>query len=103
VRLLGYSDLDFSGAWPAGQMTLYHNLDLDEGVSAGQNSPMTRQDAMHLFYNLLTAKTKQGQTYLTVLKPTLPLLTTAGEIDGWPSSTPLWRGPWSWKQAGRPK
>ncbi len=81
VRLLGYSDLDFSGAWPAGQMTLYHNLDLDEGVSVGQNSPMTRQDAMHLFYNLLTAKTKQGQTYLTVLKPTLPLLTTAGEID----------------------
>lgn len=81
VRLLGYSDSDFSGAWPAGQMTLYHSLDLDEGVSAGQNSPMTRQDAMYLFYNLLTAKTRQGQTYISVLKPTLPLLNSAGEID----------------------
>lgn len=81
VRLLGYSDSDFSGAWPAGQMTLYHNLDLDEGVSAGQNSPMTRQDAMYLFYNLLTAKTKAGQTYLNVLKPTLSLVNLAGEID----------------------
>lgn len=81
VRLLGYADSDFSGAWPAGQMTLYHNLDLDEGVSAGQNSPMTRQDAMYLFYNLLTAKTKQGQAYISVLKPTLPLLNSAGEID----------------------
>ena len=81
VRLLGYADNDFSGAWPAGQMTLYHNLDLDEGIAAGQDSPMTRQDAMYLFYNLLTVKTKQGQTYLTALKPTLPLLNAAGEID----------------------
>ena len=81
VRLLGYADSDFSGAWPAGQMTLYRNLDLDEGITAGQDSPMTRQDAMYLFYNLLTAKTRQGQTYISVLKPTLPLLNAAGEID----------------------
>lgn len=81
VRLLGYSDADFSGAWPAGQMTLYHNLDLDEGVAAGQNDSMTRQDAMYLFYNLLTAKTRQGQTYLNVLKPTLNLVNLSGEID----------------------
>lgn len=78
VRLLGYQDSDFSGAWPAGQMTLYHNLDLDEGITIGQNSPMTRQDAMYLFYNLLTAKTKQGQVYLMTLGHSL---TAAGEID----------------------
>lgn len=78
VRLLGYSDLDFSGAWPSGQMTLYHNLDLDEGISIGQDNPMTRQDAMHLFYNLLTAKTKQGQPYLLTLGHSL---TPTGEID----------------------
>ena len=81
VRLLGYSDSDFSGAWPAGQMTLYRNLDLDEGVAAGQDSPMTRQDAMYLFYNLLTAKTRQGQVYLNTLKPTLNLVGPGGEID----------------------
>lgn len=78
VRLLGYSDADFSGAWPAGQMTLYRNLDLDEGISIGQDGYMTRQDAMYLFYNLLTAKTKQGQTYLLTLGHAL---TPTGEID----------------------
>ena len=78
VRLLGYQDSDFSGAWPAGQMTLYRNLDLDEGITIGQNSPMTRQDAMYLFYNLLTARTKQGQVYLMTLGHSL---TAAGEID----------------------
>ena len=78
VRLLGYQDSDFSGAWPAGQMTLYRNLDLDEGITIGQDSPMTRQDAMYLFYNLLTAKTKQGQVYLMTLGHSL---TATGEID----------------------
>lgn len=78
VRLLGYTDADFSGAWPAGQMTLYHNLDLDKGISIGQDAPMTRQDAMCLFYNLLTARTKTGQVYLNTLGHAL---TPAGEID----------------------
>ena len=78
VRLLGYSDADFSGAWPAGQMALYRNLDLDEGISIGPDGAMTRQDAMYLFYNLLTAPTKTGQTYLT---PLGHALTATGEID----------------------
>lgn len=78
VRLLGYSDADFSGAWPTGQMALYRNLDLDEGISIGPDGAMTRQDAMNLFYNLLTAPTKTGQTYLTTLGHAL---TATGEID----------------------
>ena len=78
VRLLGYSDSDFSGAWPAGQMALYYKEDLDEGITIGQTSAMTRQDAMYLFYNLLTAATKAGTPYLTSLG--YPL-TAAGEID----------------------
>jgi len=79
VRLLGYSDGDFStGVWGAGQMTLYHNLDLDEGISLTRDEAMTRRDAMCLFYNLLTAQTKTGQVYLTTLGHRL---TAAGEID----------------------
>lgn len=78
VRLLGYSDSDFSGAWPSGQMALYYKEDLDEGITIGQTSPMTRQDAMYLFYNLLTASTKTGTAYLTSLG--YPL-TATGEID----------------------
>lgn len=78
VRLLGYADSDFSGAWPSGQMTLYRNLDLDEGITIGQNATMTRLDAMRLFYNLLTARTKTGQVYLNILGHNL---TPSGEID----------------------
>lgn len=78
LRLLGYSDGDFSGVWPTGQMTLYRNLDLDEGISIGPDDNMKRQDAMRLFYNLLTTPNKQGQTYLNLLGHSL---NAAGEID----------------------
>ncbi len=64
VRLLGYRDSDFASAWPTGQLALYRSLDLDEGVAAaGKDDLMTRGDCLHLFYNLLTAPTKQGGTY----------------------------------------
>ena len=78
LRLLGYQDSDFSGAWPSGQMALYRTLGLDAGVSAGQEDAITRRDALYLFYNLLTAQTKSGQVYLTTLGHSL---TASGEID----------------------
>lgn len=66
LRLLGYTNADFSGSFPAGQMSMYKTLDLDEGITIGQNDTMTRQDAMYLFYNLLTAPSKTtGQPYLS--------------------------------------
>lgn len=78
LRLLGYQDQDFSGVWPAGQMALYRSLELDEGITTQSSAPMTRRDTMCLFYNLLTAPTKEGKPYLTMLgKP----LTSSGEID----------------------
>lgn len=78
LRLLGYQDSDFSGAWPSGQMALYRTLGLNAGVSAGQEDAITRRDALYLFYNLLTAPTKSGQVYLTTLGHSL---TSSGEID----------------------
>ena len=45
-------------------------------VQAG--TELKRQDAMYLFYNLMTAKNKEGQAYLTTLGYSL---TQAGEID----------------------
>ena len=80
LRLLGYQNSDFSGAYPAGQMAAYHNLDLDEGISASQNSSMTRRDSLYLFYNLMTARTKDGSAYyLNTLQA--GLVNTRGEID----------------------
>jgi len=79
LRLLGYADSDFSGSFPSGQMALYRTLKLDDGLAATANTDtLTREDAMYLLYNLLTAKTKSGITYLTTLGHTL---TASGEID----------------------
>lgn len=79
LRLLGYDNADFSGAGYSGQMAKYRALGLDSGVAASaESTPLTRQDAMYLFYNLLTAPTKSGQIYLTTLGHSL---TAAGEID----------------------
>lgn len=79
LGLLGYDASDFSGAYPAGQLAMYHSLKLDRGVSvSAASAPLTRQDAMYLFYNLMTAKTKGGEVYLVSLGHSL---NAAGEID----------------------
>lgn len=68
LSLLGYGPGDFSGAFPTGQLAMYHNLKLSTGVTASQAaSPLTRQDAAYLFYNLLSAKTKEGIPYIQSL------------------------------------
>lgn len=79
VRLLGYRDADFSSAWPTGQLALYRSLDLDEGIKAAkQDDLLTREDCLHLFYNLLTVSTKQGQPYGNTLGCAL---NAQGEVD----------------------
>lgn len=79
VRLLGYQDSDFTSPWPAGQMALYRSLDLDAGVTAqGGTDLLSRQDCLHIFYNLLCAPTKQGQSYSNSLGHTL---NQDGEVD----------------------
>ena len=64
LRLLGYQDSDFTGVWPSGQMAQYRALKLNEGVTAGQDSAMTRRDALYLFYNLMITKNKEGSYLL---------------------------------------
>ena len=81
LRLLGYEDSQFTGVWPSGQMAQYRALDLDQGIAIGQDSAMTRRDAMYLFYNLLLTKDTSGQYYLNTLEPTLNLVNSSGELD----------------------
>lgn len=81
LRLLGYEDSEFTGVWPSGQMAQYRALKLNEGITLGQDSSMTRRDAMYLFYNLMLTKNKAGTYYLNVLEPTLNLVNTSGELD----------------------
>lgn len=104
LSLLGYGSGDFSGSYPTGQLSIYHSLKLDRGVTAASaSSPLTRQDAVYLFYNLLSAKTKEGTPYIQSLghsldasgKPDLVSLIN-GEMEGpivaqngWQSSLPF--------------
>lgn len=79
VRLLGYQDSDFNSPWPAGQMALLRSLDLDAGLSARDGlDALTRQDCLHLFYNLLCAKNKSGQDHINLLGS---ILNQDGEVD----------------------
>ena len=79
LQLLGYGPQDFSGSYPTGQLSLYHSLKLDRGVLAsGASDAMTRQDATYLFYNLLSASTKEGTPYITALGYSL---NSAGQVD----------------------
>ena len=81
LRLLGYSDGDFTGVWPSGQMAQYRALKLNEGITIGQNTNMTRRDAMYLFYNLMITRNTSGTYHLNVLEPALNLVSQSGEID----------------------
>lgn len=81
LKLLGYENSDFTGAYPAGQMAAYRNLNLDEGISASANSPLTRGDVLCLFYNLMTTKNKSGVYYLNVLEAGKNLVSADGVID----------------------
>ncbi len=104
LSLLGYGPGDFSGSYPTGQLAMYRSLKLDRGVTAvNASSPLTRQDAVFLFYNLLSAKTKEGAPYIQQLghsldasgKPDLVSLIN-GQMEGpivaqsgWRSSLPF--------------
>ena len=79
LGLLGYTAQDYSGAYPTPQLALYRSRGLDKGVSAQRaTDSLTRQDAMYLFYNLLTAQTKEGSVYVSQLGYSL---NAAGELD----------------------
>lgn len=104
LSLLGYGPGDFSGSYPTGQLAMYNSLKLNRGVTASQAaSPLTRQDAVFLFYNLLSAQTREGSPYIQELghsldasgKPDLVSLIN-GQMDGpviaqsgWQSSLPF--------------
>ena len=79
LGLLGYTAADLPGTYPMGQLAMYRNLGLDDGVQVGAaDSLLTRQDAMYLFYNLLSADTKAGAPYISALGYGL---NAAGEVD----------------------
>ena len=100
LALLGYTAEDFSGAYPTPQLALYRSLGLDQGVSAQKAAgSLTRQDAMYLFYNLLTAPRRRGRsTPSSWAAPSPP----AVSWTWWVSSMGRWRAPWWPPATGAP-
>ncbi|MDD3168484.1 MAG: hypothetical protein PHC91_03345, partial [Eubacteriales bacterium] len=79
LKLLGYSQSDFVGAFPYGQMNIYSNNGLSENIVGGIGTLMTKGDGANLLYNLMGTTMKDGsKTYAESLGYTL---NDSGEVD----------------------
>jgi len=67
LKLLGYTNADLVGSYPSAQLSNFYLLGLGDGVKAKQGQKLTREDAMHMFYNMMHTKTKAGQIYAQTL------------------------------------
>ena len=67
LKVLGYTDADFTGTYPNGQLALYRSLKLNKNITAAQGSTLTRRDCAHLIYNTLTAKNRNQIVHATTL------------------------------------
>ena len=77
LKLLGYDSSSLAGSFPYAQLNKAGSLGLRSQIQTKHGQAITRQDCANLFYNLLTAKTSNGQVYATTLGYTL----TNGEVD----------------------
>ena len=79
LRLLGYSDADIGGIWPASQMAMGKSIGLTNGVGLTDgNLALTRGQAAKLFVNFLRTETKAGGTYHTLEEETTLLSVDGG-------------------------
>lgn len=78
LKLLGYTNSDFSGNVVSGQMVLYNTKELNKNITKTKNQQLTVEDCKNLFYNTLTATTKDGKIYGETLGYTI---NSNGEID----------------------
>lgn len=67
LKLLGYTNDDLNGVYPAAQLAKYADIDLDTGIDAVKGQTLTRRDCMRLLYNTLCTPTKTGAYYCTTL------------------------------------
>ncbi len=67
LKLLGYTNSDFSGTFPEAQLAKYGEIDLDTDILAKKGDVLTRRECMKLIYNTLCTKTKNGTYYCTTL------------------------------------
>ncbi|MDF2510488.1 MAG: hypothetical protein K0S04_354 [Herbinix sp.] len=78
LKLLGYSDSDFTGSKISAIMKLYASKDLDTNITKASTEKLTEGDCINLFYNTLNATNKSGTKYASVLGYTMD---SKGNID----------------------
>lgn len=61
LRLLGYSNEDYTGGYPHGQIAKADDIGLTEGLTTFQGSPLMRSEMAKLVYNFLNTP-KKGET-----------------------------------------
>lgn len=93
LRLLGYDSQSLSGSFPAAQLSKAAAVGLRDDVDAVQGQGLTRRHCARIFYNLLKAKTSQGQLYANTLGCSLD---SDGEVDYLALAKEDLEGPFVW-------
>ncbi len=88
--LLGYTNADFEGNVASGQWAVYKKLKLNKNIEKKASQGLTRKDCVNLFYNLLTAGTKDGRVYGQALDCPFD---EAGKVDDMTLITNKIKGP----------
>lgn len=78
VKLLGYTNTDFTGNVYTGMLKLYTSKGMNENIAKTAAQALTRNDCSNLFYNVLTTTTKEGKVYGSTLGYTVD---SSGEIN----------------------
>ncbi|HWT27041.1 MAG TPA: S-layer homology domain-containing protein [Mobilitalea sp.] len=79
IKLLGFTNSDFTGNLIGGQMALYKSVGLNKNITKTNASALLNvNDCTNLFYNTLNAKTKDGKVYAQTLGYAL---NSNGELD----------------------
>lgn len=91
LNLLGYNSSTLSGLYPYAQMSKFYELDLDEYFEVELGMPITREQCMYLFYNLLNTSTIDGTVYANQLGYTT---TSNGLIDTIALTNQFTKGPY---------
>lgn len=67
LKMLGYTNADFGGEWPYGQMGIANNIGLLDNVYTPVGANLTRRDAIAMIYNMTGLNSKDGGLYLSKL------------------------------------
>lgn len=79
LKLLGYAQSDFQGAFPYAQMNTYASIGLSKNITGSTGTTLSRSAAVNLLYNLMSTNVKDGsQKYAETLGYTV---NNSGEVN----------------------